>query len=223
MIIPIQYQYHKIFFRNKYFIFQNKKIKYFYHPYNTTWENERSIEIPIIMSVIKKNKGKHLLEFGNVLSHYFSVKHDIIDKGEEDFGIIDFKHSNHHVIDKDIIQYNTKNKYDLIVSISTLEHVGQEEWDSNESSSNKIIEAIENLKKLVKLNGKIVITIPVGYNKYLDEYIQKGTIKFDKLVAFKQAFFRVWEETIYDEIKTCRYGYPFHAANGLLIGIIEKK
>ena len=60
---------------------------------------------------------KKILEVGNILSHYFSVNHDIVDKYEKDVD----------VINQDIIDYHPNKKYDLIVSISSLEHVGEDE------------------------------------------------------------------------------------------------
>lgn len=80
---------HKIFcFTRGYFKFQNKKYPYFWHQYNTTWQNERTVEVPIIWEIVKKYKTKKILEVGNVLSYYFPVKHDIVDKYEKEKGVI---------------------------------------------------------------------------------------------------------------------------------------
>jgi len=96
-------------------------------------ENERAVEIPIIWHIVRENKGKRILEAGNVLSHYFRVDHDIVDKYEraED------------VINEDVVNFQPSKKYDLIVSISTLGHVG---WDENPKEPSKILKAIEHLK-----------------------------------------------------------------------------
>ena len=47
---------------------------------------------------------------------YYKFEHDIVDKYEKKKGIIN----------QDIVDYKPDKKYDLIISISTLEHVG---WD----------------------------------------------------------------------------------------------
>jgi hypothetical protein len=79
---------------------------------------------------------------GNVLSHYFSVNHDVVDKYEKAEG----------VINRDIIDFHPSKEYDLIISISTLEHVG---WDEDISDHkilhdpSKILRAIENLRGLL--------------------------------------------------------------------------
>ena len=104
-----EYFYYKFLKRGS-FMFQGEKLNYFYYPYNATWRNERIIEIPIIWKSARNFKGK-ILEVGNVLSYYFPVNHDILDKYEKAKG----------VINKDILDLDEDNKYDLIVSISTLE------------------------------------------------------------------------------------------------------
>ena len=55
------------------FTFQGQMYNYFYHSYNVTRKNERSIEIPIIWRLVQENSGKRILEIGNVLRHYFLV------------------------------------------------------------------------------------------------------------------------------------------------------
>jgi hypothetical protein len=53
-----------LFKPKKFFSFQSKKLPYFYHRYNTTWKNERTVEVPIIINYIKNFHGKRILEFG---------------------------------------------------------------------------------------------------------------------------------------------------------------
>src|SRR5713226_728772 len=56
--------------------------QYFYDDYNLTWCNERTVEIPIIWRAVCENKERRVLEVGNVLSHYFSTSHLVVDKYE---------------------------------------------------------------------------------------------------------------------------------------------
>lgn len=109
-----EFYFYRIFYSSRTFVFRVKQYKYFYHKYNTTWKLERTVEVPIIFEVVKKHHDKNILEVGNVLSHYFPVNHDIIDKYEKGKG----------VINEDVVDFRPPKKYDLIVSISTLEHVG---------------------------------------------------------------------------------------------------
>lgn len=102
---------------------------------------------------MKKYKGRKILEVGNVLSHYFPVNHDIVDKYEKADG----------VINQDVIDFYPSKRYDLIISISTLEHVG---WDENLRDHKilrdpmKVLHAIENLKRLLAPEGKWLSPYP---------------------------------------------------------------
>ncbi|MGB7533655.1 MAG: hypothetical protein WA977_11870 [Halobacteriota archaeon] len=100
------------------FTLQEQTYRYFYHPHNTTWKNERAVEVPIILEKIHSYQGGRIFEVGNVLSHYVHFQHDIVDKYDKADGVI-----NQDVVD---FQPSENEKYDLIVSISTIEHVG---WD----------------------------------------------------------------------------------------------
>jgi len=194
------------------FQFQGKSYQYFSHPYNAAWRNERIIEVPIISEIINNHKGKSILEVGNVLSHYFTIKHTILDKYEK----------GSRVINQDALEYTATEKYDLIVSISTLEHIGWF-WYENPRTYRKVCTAIENLTRALKPSGKMVITIPKGQNFKLDELIRKGEIQFDELYCLKRiSRDNQWVETTYADIQNIEYGKPFPGANAVVIGIINK-
>ncbi len=158
---------------NREFVFDGKRYQYFYHPYNTTWSNERKVEIPIIRELLKQNQGKRILEVGRVLPHYFPVSHDVLDKYEK----------GKDVINEDVVDFTPARKYDLIVSISTLEHVG---WEETPKEPEKAIRAVENLERCLNPGGKIVFTVPVGQNPYLDNLISDKKIRTDKLYYFNE-------------------------------------
>ena len=204
------YHYHKIFKSSRNFTFQGETYSYFYHMYNRTWENERTVEVPIIWATVKKYHGKKILEVGNVLSHYFSVSHDILDKYEKADG----------VINQDVVDFQPSKKYDLIVSISTLEHIG---WDEKPQDPMKILLAIQNLKDLIASGGKIIVTLPLGYNTKMDNLLKDGKIKFTEQYYLKRiSRDNRWIEVDWNDIREANYGNPFPAANGLVVNIIEK-
>jgi len=210
------YYYYKIFKSWRTFKFQGKTYRYFYHRYNRTWKNERAAEIPIIWNIVKRYKERNILEIGNVLSHYFPVNHDIVDKYEKADG----------VINQDVVHFYSPKKYDLIVSVSTLEHVGWDEDLSSHKTLNdpkKILQAIENLKGLLAPKGKIIITLPLWYNPELDKLLRDGRIQFTRLFYLKRiSKDNRWIEVYWKDLQNARYNTPFYAANGLVIGIIEK-
>jgi cyclopropane fatty-acyl-phospholipid synthase-like methyltransferase len=160
------------------------------------------------MDFVKNCRGD-ILEVGNVLSHYFAVTHDIVDKYEKAAG----------VINQDVVDINLPKKYDLIVSISTLEHVG---WDETSREPGKINRAIKKLKKLLNPNGKIVVTMPIGYSLDLDKSLKTGKVKFDKMYCLKRiSKDNKWVETDWESIRNSKYDDPFPFANGLVIGLIK--
>ncbi len=191
------------------FKFNNKKYNYFYHNNWKTWNNERSVEIPIIWEIVKKYKGKSILEVGNVLMNFFVFDRDIVDKYEIAPG----------VLNEDIVEYNPNKKYDLIITISTLEHVG---WDEIPKEPQKILKALDNLRKLLKKDGKIIITVPIGWNSYLDNLIKEDKIPFTKSFFLKRVSKNNrWKEVTKEKIRNVIYPYPIRSAYGIVIGIIK--
>jgi hypothetical protein len=217
----LHYYYYRIFKSRLHFNFNGKRYNYFYHLYNTTWKNERTVEIPIIMEIIGKTDSNTILEVGNVLSHYFSVNHDIVDKYEIAEGVINC----------DISEIPNSKKYDIIITISTLEHVGWDEyvfsddveWDINSLDKTKIPNAIKKLQTLLKTDGKIVVTLPIGYNKILDLLLKENKLPFTEVYYLKRiSNDNQWIQVDWKEIENLNYDFvPFYRANGLVIGVIE--
>lgn len=215
--INSQYMYHKVLRSSKTFEFQGARYHYFIHRHNTTWRNERCVEIPIVWKILEEHQGKGTLEVGNVLSHYYPVKHDIVDKYEVSSG----------VINQDVVDFRPSVRYDLIVSISTMEHVG---WDEDPRDQSKILgepvkilRALENLLECLAPGGMMVITIPVGYNPQLDRSLAEGRIGFTKRLCLKRVSKNKWVESDWADSKDAKCGTPYTAANALVILFTSKK
>jgi hypothetical protein len=191
------------------FVFQGREYRYFHHPYNVTWTNERAVEVPIIRRAIEEAGATRLLEIGNVLGHYFRLGHDVVDKYESGAGILN----------RDIVDFRPQAPYDLIVSISTLEHVG---WDEDDRDAGKIPRAVEHIRTLLAPGGRAIITLPLGYNPYLDELVSAGALDFDRAYFLLRVAEREWREVDRADLGRPAYGSPFPGANGLVIGVIER-
>ncbi|CEA14315.1 hypothetical protein [Methanobacterium formicicum] len=165
--------------------------------------------------------SKRILEVGNVISHYFPVNHDIVDKYEKNKGVINC----------DISEIPSSEKYDLIVSISTLEHVG---WDEHVFDNNvqgdisslddtKIPKAIRKLESLLNNRGKIIVTLPIGYNGILDKLLKDKKLPFSEVYYLKRiSKDNQWRQVSREDIDNLNYDFiPYYRANGLVIGIIE--
>ena len=159
--------------------------------------------------MVRKYQAMNILEIGNVLSHHIQFEHDVLDRYEIVKG----------VMNDDVVDFESEKKYDLIVSISTLEHVG---WDENSRDSMKILRAIENLKTLLSKGGIIVITVPLGYNEYLDKLLNEGLIRFtEQYQLIRISLGNEWKEASWSEVQHAKYNSPFPFANALVIGIIR--
>jgi len=179
-----------------------------------TWVNERTIEIPIIQSIIGERDWR-ILEIGNVLSHYFKTNHEIVDKYER----------GERVITQDVTEISLPKQYNLIISISTMEHVG---WDENPTTRQtinepqKILRAISKLEELVKPSGRIVFTMPLGYNPNLDLLIRKRVLPFTQQSFLKRVTKdNRWVETTWKDVEQVKFNKPFPFANAIIVGIID--
>ncbi len=196
--------------KNPEFKFNGRNYKYFYSFFNVTFTNERAVEIPIALEVIKSSLKKEILEVGNVLHFYSDFKHDVVDKYE----------LGQNIINQDIVEYKTAKRYDLIVSVSTLEHIG---WDEDPKDKNKIPKALDNMKNLLAENGEMLFTFPFGYNTDLDYLIKKRGLEFTEIYFLKRiSQDNTWKQVEFSEIEDARYGLPYPFANAIVIGIIKK-
>ena len=191
------------------FKFNGRKYRYFYHRNWITWNNERSVEVPIILELVKKYKGKEFLEVGNVLMNFLDFDRDIVDKYEVAPG----------VINEDIVDYSPNKKYDVIITISTLEHVG---WNEEPREPLKIFKAIENLKQLLNPGGKIIITLPKGNSPVLDNLILEEKIPFTKSFYLKRVSKNnKWKQVPLRKIVDATYGsFVPWSASAVIIGYI---
>jgi len=203
--------YFAIFRPSNTFVFRGESYPYLYSYSNFTFLNERAVEVPIVRRIWNQNTGRRILEVGNVLSQYYPVEHDVLDKYERVDGIIN----------QDVVDFNPEKKYDLIICISTLEHVG---WDERPKDPEKILRAIDNLKELLDKQGEIIVTIPLGYNPAIDDLIRKGNIQFSELRCLKRiSGNNRWIETEWQEVERSTYNNNYPRAEGIVIGKILKK
>jgi hypothetical protein len=194
-------------FVSRTFVVADKQYHYVIHPF--TLNNERTVEVAIACEFLR-NKTGQILEVGNVLSNYSSLPHDVVDKYEIAPG----------VINEDIVLFSPGKKYDFIVTLSTLEHVG---WDETPREPEKIVQAIARLKELLKDGGDLLVTIPLGYNSYADELVRSGETGLEEIRYLKRITANnQWREAQLDEVATAQYNSPFLCANAIMVGYFRK-
>jgi len=161
------------------FRFNGRQYEYFEHPYNRAAENMRTLEVPIIREVLRQTYAfDDILEIGNVLSHYGNTTWDILDLKEGP-------------IKQDLMTWEPQIRYDLIVSISTVEHIGASPED-----------IISKIRSLLKLDGKAIITLPTGYNPKWDKSLLSGELDVRVVGCMELMQDRAWEEcSLWNAIK----------------------
>jgi SAM-dependent methyltransferase len=143
-----------------------------------------------------------------VLSHYFDTEHEIIDKYETAPGVRNI----------DILDLQTHKRYDLIVCVSTLEHVG---WDELPRQPDKLLVAFEHLRSLLADGGILLITAPIGENQFLDECLRDRRLRFDRQHNYLRIGKTRWREAEWNEIKNAQHHHPFRFGNAVVIGEVR--
>lgn len=180
-------------FRNKKFNFYSQSLLYENSFYNTSFFNERTVEIPIFKELISKYKSDSVLEVGNVLNHYNFVKErDIVDKYE-----IFPKVKN-----IDIEHFNSTKKYNLILSISTLEHVGLDEGEIIQDPE-KLSRCLRHLSEnLLQSKGCLIVSLPVNYKENVDDIIFNSNFFTEKFFMIRDNYFlNTWKLVDFKNLK----------------------
>jgi FkbM family methyltransferase len=206
---------------------------------------ERAVEIPIafifLATVTKKDK---ILEVGNVLSLYENSLSEhlglrarrIVDKFERATGVDNV----------DLMDLPSDEKYTTIVSVSTVEHVGQGVEPSSKTYGEQIdirdreapLKAICKIYELLETEGKALITFPFGklidggwYIQFNREYLDLLIIKYGiPPQAISKSFLRevameitpvnpreMWVEEEEDKLSDIEYNWPWPCANAIAV------
>jgi hypothetical protein len=104
----------------------------------------------------------------------------------------------------------------LIISISTFEHIGFDD-DSSTADECKIHEAICSCLRLLFTGGKLVITVPTGYNPLMDELIHSGSLGKCRQFFFERHARLEWRECDKKTALSRQYARPYPYANGLMV------
>jgi len=187
------------------FTFGGASYPYLLHNYNRTYWNERAVEVPIVARVVERERGA-ILEVGNVLGHYRRGSHDVLDKYEVAPG----------VINADVLDWSPGRRYELIVSISTLEHVG---WDERRERD-KVARVVERIRTWLAPAGQAVVTWPLGYNPWIDALIDTGTFAELGFLRRISADNR-WAESDREGIRGAAYGSPHPLGNAIAIATLR--
>jgi SAM-dependent methyltransferase len=174
----------------------------FHSLHGRTWTTERAVEVPVARRVLSQHAGGRVLEVGNVLSHYGPVEHEVVDKYERGEGVANV----------DVLDLPPRPEYDLVLTISTLEHVGRDELPRDPA---RAVAALEHLRRLLRPGGVLFATVPVGYNPELDRALAAGPYELRALRA------RPWREVDPAEAFQCAYDFLVYSATAVVFARAE--
>lgn len=187
------------------FTYRGFEIPYVRAMYNRTWATERCIEVAIARQELEDAKGRRILEVGNVLWHYGDRGHTVVDKYEEAEGVRNI----------DVVDLGDDEFFDLILSISTMEHVG---WDETPREPEKFLSAYERLVAALAPGGKLVVTVPVEWNEWLDAALADDAIPAGHIDWYaRSGRYCDWRESDKTTTLSKHYGRPYSNANGLVV------
>jgi SAM-dependent methyltransferase len=189
------------------FRLDNKIYPYYRGTSTLAYLTERTVELPVAKRLVDNCRG-NVLEVGNVLSQHYPVNHTVVDKYEQA----------PNVLNVDVCDYKPETKYDLIVSISTLEHVG---YDDGEPDKTKIRKAFDNLLSLLTPNGLLFFTAPTGYNNDFDKFVIQNSYGFKLSAMLRDNVLNEWHQTM-PRFPLALYDKPYRYGNMVLFGYYSK-
>ncbi|MEM8993447.1 MAG: hypothetical protein AAGF23_01520 [Acidobacteriota bacterium] len=190
------------------FTFRGRRLPYRVHPY--ILDNERTVEIPIALDAVARRSADkpRILEVGHVLQPYAAVPRTIVDKYEEAPGVLNV----------DIVDFAPPERFDLILCLSTLEHVGR---DEEPRDPGKALRAYRHLQTLLAPGGELLVTVPAGYHPELDRALAGGELgggDGHHTTALKRhGRFNRWRECAVTDALARPFGSRYACANGLLV------
>lgn len=184
---------------------RGSEYRYFIASFNSTWANERAVELSYAQELLRSVSGNEVLEVGNVLKNYLQGDWIVCDKYENAPG----------VINDDVLSFELERRFLRIISISTLEHVGFDEPDQN---VNALPLAVKNLRNHLREGGELYVTLPLGYNPAVDQHLLGGSSGFDQVDYLVREGVTKWRQCAQEEAHQRQYGQPYPCANALAIG-----
>ena len=228
------------------FNFKGKDLPYNRIQYNNP--SERAVEVAIGFDFLANlPKSARVLEVGNVLSYYENslsqhlgvVSRKIVDKFEIELG----------VDNEDLMLLSSEEKYDGIVCISTVEHIGQGVTPvgtygevAEERDLEAPLKAVAKIYDLLAVGGTALITVPFGtltdgewYIQFSGQYLsllkKYGIPKEAVVTDFLKLIDRdktqhsvkmLWAEVDVFEVSNAEYNHPFSASNAIAVLELSK-
>lgn len=192
------------------FTFGDRDYAYFDHPYNRAGLNMRTVEVPIVREFVRGRwEWDRILEIGHVLGHYGL-------RGE--WPVLDLREKGRDVINADLMTWQPERPLDLIVSISTLEHIGHGKYALDLGPSTPAA-ALARIRSWLAPGGEALLTVPLGYNPLLDRQLAAGEMPVDEVRCMRRVSeTNEWAECSLEEALAAKrpQGYQWSVAMAAL-------
>ena len=163
----------------------------------------------MIQALVDRHPPDRVLEVGNVLSHYRPQRHLIADRYERAA----------RVLNRDVLDLGGLGPFALIVAISTLEHVG---LDEHPPDPGKALRAVRLLRGPLGPRGRLVLTVPAGYNPSFAAAIRGGEVPITGLAALRrEADQGRWREVAPEEAWDVPYDFLLYRARAVVFVCVE--
>lgn len=194
---------------SKIFTFEGRRYKYF------PSGSDRTIEVPIAAEAARRHsaKGNKILEVGRVLPRYYKFKETVVDKFEGP-------------IKEDILTWKPPHEFNLIISISTVEHIWWDELKSYKPwggsiprTAGKSTEAIHRMLTFLARGGEMLCTWPIAHNPPLDADLFAGKFPTAHVAYMRRISHKTnqWTMSNEAEAKVAKMWKPFPAGNVVAI------
>lgn len=177
-----------------------KKLEFNYTDKEERIDSERRVEVSLGKYFLLSFPSENIIEIGAVMPYYIDTKHHVVDP-----------YDNHDVCDKKSI-FDVDLTGKNVLSISTIEHIGKLDYGNKIENNDG---CINSFKKIKQEANKYLITFPIGYNLYLDNFIKTETENILYLKRINQE--NEWVETNKEDVYSLKYNFPYKWGNGLII------
>jgi hypothetical protein len=167
----------------------------------------RQVELPIAWKAL--HTGHRVLEVGNVLGGYYPICHNVVDKYEQGPGIIN----------ADAATWRPVEPYDLVLCVSTVEHIGTEQ--DGGPHAYKPLAAMYNLLLYALVpGGRLFVTWPWRRRRAADRLLKQ--VPWEWVGFLKKVGKREWVEVDRKDLARVKYNTPFKKANAVVIGEVKR-
>jgi SAM-dependent methyltransferase len=174
--------------------------------------NERDIELPWAVSILAAAKGR-VLELGNATQHTTQQPaRTIVDRWDRAFGPMPVERV-------DIVDFEG-GPYDLILSVSTLEHVGTDKEEQLDRG--KAARAFDHCVSLLAPGGRFAFTIPCGYHPELQAHVLEYPGLDLRVMGRKDLFSTRWTEMPVEAAVGCDFPWEWESARRVIFGRYTK-